>query len=174
MTGLEFRPTSNMRYAGGPLEGPFAKDENPFKVVFRPILARLGEYWWAIEAPFSVFLVNEDDKYGAALARCPIDEYIPGYLLFPRLAGCVLNDWCAFFGVREPNKELPPAPFAERCAHDWPYARAHAGIGFYCIDGARWMIMARDESLLAVLTAHHATELAPRGIHLRQLTQPII
>lgn len=170
MRGLEFCPTCNTGLPDGRVEGPFREGEWPFEFVFRPIVAQLAGYSWAFDAltPAVMWWLMDDED---ALEAGP-DGYVPGYQVFPKCAGHILNDWCEFFGVITPA--LPAADFFRRCRDDWNYAREHADIGFYCIDGARWMLFARDEALLTFMLSHHREVLAPRGIQVRPLTSPAI
>ena len=51
--------------------------------------------------------------------------------------------------------------FCDKSVSKWQYARRHADLGFYCIDGARWMLFARDPELITLEEDHFRRELEP-------------
>jgi hypothetical protein len=165
LLGIELCPTCNVVKPDGSVHGPIPENAIVFEWLFGPILPELRPYHWGTDDLWGV-LVGVPERLAEVLSEAAHERYIEGTVLFPRAARYVMNDWCDFHGVREPT--LPLGDFVKACERGWAGISHVSDVTFYCVDGARWMLFARDPDLLERMRKYHHSILRPRGIGLRE------
>jgi hypothetical protein len=131
------------------------------------VLGSLRDYHWGIGNVWGVLLGAEvPEELAYRFDSSAVEGYTPGEALFPEAARYVMNDWCDFHAVRKPRVRIED--FIKQVGRGWAGVAGVCDLSFYCVDGARWLMFARDPGLLDVMRGHHRAVLKPRGIFLTE------
>lgn len=146
---------------------------SPFCSIFRPSFPLLAEYYWFATGyqttPFNrmIFEKGGEERFDAAIIECGLSEnqanllHRPGTL--PELAPYLTSDWVDLIALSEPEHQvtddshrLARAAYASDPTAWADYDRLVdevSNLVFYCIDGFRRELPARDQETLALVEA---------------------
>lgn len=124
-----------------------------FVFFFEPILYELGRYNWDhVPLVMPPNVVTED--FDAAFELLLDEPYVPSGILLPEFANWIIEDWTHFYGFLDVPEN--PAEFFRIARREPSLLEKIADIAFLNVDGAYWILYARDESLLNRVAEHVA------------------